>query len=101
MIIKLLEALRIAGTALGVFLAYYYGNSPEEVLRIMTPWFVGSIAGLSAIEGLFFGDKAAKEKGFEGRSNYQRQNAFCHWSRSLHIGTPMPTSPWYRFFACS
>lgn len=76
MIIKLLEALRIAGTFLGVFLAYYYGDSPEEVLRIMTPWFVGSIAGLSAIEGLFFGDKAAKEKGFEGRSNYQRQNAF-------------------------
>jgi len=54
MIIKLLETLRIAGTFLGVFLAYCHGDSPEAVLRIMTPWFIGSIAGLSAIEGLFF-----------------------------------------------
>uniref|UniRef100_B3EJ85 Integral membrane protein n=1 Tax=Chlorobium phaeobacteroides (strain BS1) TaxID=331678 RepID=B3EJ85_CHLPB len=76
MIIKLLEILRIAGASVGVFLAYYFGKSPEEVLCIMTPWFIGSVAGLSAIEGLFFSKKAAEEKGFEQGSNYQRQNAF-------------------------
>ncbi len=76
MIIKLLEVLRIAGACLGVFLAYYYGRTPEEVLRIMTPWLIGSIAGCSAIDGLFFGNEAAAEKGFEQGSHYQRQNGF-------------------------
>ncbi len=79
--IKLLEALRIAGCSAGIFLAYLYGQTPEEILRIMTPWFIGSIAGLSGIEGLFFGDRAAREKGFEVHSNYQRQNAF--WFLSI------------------
>lgn len=74
--IKLLEILRFTGCGVGVFLAYYFGESPEGILRIMTPWFVGSVAGLSAVEGLFFSGQAAAEKGFEEGSNYQRQNAF-------------------------
>ncbi|MCW8798638.1 MAG: hypothetical protein OQK66_06685 [Prosthecochloris sp.] len=81
--IKLLEALRIAGCSAGIFLAYLYGQTPEEVLRIMTPWFIGSIAGLSGIEGLVFGERAAREKGFEVHSNYQRQNAFWFLSIAL------------------
>jgi len=76
MIIKLLEVLRIAGACLGVFLAYYFGTTPEEVLRIMTPWLIGSIAGFSAVDGLFFANAAAAGKGYESGSNYQRQNAF-------------------------
>lgn len=74
--IKLLEILRFTGCGVGVFLAYSLGETPEEILRIMTPWFVGSVAGLSAVEGLFFSRQAAVEKGFEQGSNYQRQNAF-------------------------
>ncbi|WP_294347319.1 DUF6790 family protein [Prosthecochloris sp.] len=74
--IKLLEILRFTGCGIGVFLAYYYGENPEEILRIMTPWFVGSVAGLSAVERFFFSKEAATEKGFEKGSNYQRQNAF-------------------------
>ena len=81
--IKLLEILRFIGCGLGVFLAYYFGNTPEEILRIMTPWFIGSVAGLSGIEGLFFSEKAAQEKGFEKGSNYQRQNAFWFLSIAL------------------
>ena len=81
--IKILEALRIAGCSAGIFLAYLYGQTPEEILRIMTPWFVGSIAGFSGIEGLFFGRNAAREKGFEANSNYQRQNAFWFLSIAL------------------
>ena len=75
--IKLLEILRMIGSGLGIFLGYYYGDTPEEILRIMNPWLIGSIAGLSGIEGLFFGKAAAKEKGFEQGSNYQRQSAFA------------------------
>lgn len=45
-------------------------------MLLLPPWFVGSVAGLSAVEGLFFSGQAAAEKGFEEGSNYQRQNAF-------------------------
>ena len=81
--IKLLEILRFTGCGIGVFLAYYHGETPEEILRIMTPWFVCSVAGLSAVEGLFFSDHAAVEKGFEQGSNYQRQNAFWFLSTAI------------------
>ncbi len=81
--IKILEILRFAGCGLGIFLAYSYGETPEEILRIMTPWFVGSIAGLSAIEGLFFAREAAAEKGFEQGSNYQRQNSFWFFAVAI------------------
>lgn len=83
MIIKLLEIFRITGACLGVFFAYYYGTSPEEILRILTPWMIGSIAGCSAIDGLFFAKQAAAEKGFEQGSNYQRQNGF--WFLSVAV----------------
>lgn len=81
--IKLLELLRILGSCLGVFLAYWFGNTPEEVLRIMTPWLIGSIAGLSAIDGLLFADRAAAEKGYEAGSSYQRQSAL--WFLAITI----------------
>lgn len=75
MIIKILEFTRIAGTMAGIFLAYYYGDTPKEVLHIMTPIIVFSIAGLSGLEGLFFSSAASKAAGFEKGSNYQRQSA--------------------------
>ena len=65
------------GCGLGIFLGYYYGETPEEIIRIMNPWIIGSIAGLTGIEGIFFAKAAAKEKGFEYGSNYQRQSAFA------------------------
>lgn len=77
MIIKIIEGLRIAGTAFGVFWAYYVGESPEEILNIMVPWIIISIAGTSGIEGLFFGKLAASEKGYEQGSNYQIQSAIA------------------------
>ncbi|PLX05528.1 MAG: hypothetical protein C0598_14380 [Marinilabiliales bacterium] len=77
MIIKIIEALRIAGTAFGVFWAYYVGETPQEILNVMTPWVVVSIAGTSGLEGLFFGRQAAIEKGYEQGSNYQTQSAIA------------------------
>lgn len=77
MIIKLLEFTRIALTAIGIFMAYYYGNTPEEVLRIISPFVITAIAGLSGIEGLFFSKAASRAAGFESGSNYQRQSSFA------------------------
>jgi len=83
MIIKILEILRIVGTGLGIFLAYYLGDTPEEILRIMTPWIIGSIAGFSAIEGLLFAKKAAEATGYEQGSDYQKQTGFAFLSFAL------------------
>ena len=43
----------------------------------MTPVVVIAIAGISGIEGLFFGRKAPHAKGFETGSNYQKQSSFA------------------------
>ena len=78
MIIKIIEILRIAGATFGIYWAYNVGmsqpNPAEAVLHIMTPWIVFSIAGTSALEGLFFGKLSAKEKGFENDGNYAYQS---------------------------
>lgn len=77
MIIKIIEIIRIVATGLGVFLAYYYGETPQEVLHIMSPWVIVAIAGTSGLEGLFFGKQGAIEKGFERGGNYQIQSAIA------------------------
>jgi cytochrome b len=43
----------------------------------MIPLVIVIIAGLSGVEGLFFGEESAKNKGFETGSNYQRQSAIA------------------------
>lgn len=81
MIIKILEISRIVL----VGFAYYYGYSvgfqgeynPEAQLHVMIPIVIFALAGLSGIEGLFFPDAAAKAKGFEVGSNYQKQSAIA------------------------
>jgi len=83
MVIKILESLRIVGVISGYFIAYFTTDSPTEILHILTIWMIVSVAGLSGIEGLFFPDQAAKEKGFETGSNYQRQTAFFFLSMAL------------------
>lgn len=78
MIIKIIEAIRIAAATFGIFWAYYIGMStatPDvSVLHILTPWIIVSIAGTSAIEGLFFSKQAAAEKGFDDKGNYAIQS---------------------------
>jgi hypothetical protein len=77
MIIKIIEIIRIVATGFGVFISYYYGETPQEVLHLMSPWLIVAIAGTSGLEGLFFGKQGAKEKGFEQGSNYQTQSAIA------------------------
>ena len=80
MLIKILEILRIAGVSIGMYISYSIGMAtstpPESVLHLISPWVLVSIAGTSAIEGIFFGKQSAAEKGFEQGSNYQKQSAF-------------------------
>jgi len=83
MIIKFLEFLRIAGAVGGMFIAYYYGDTPEEALHIMTPILITAIAGLTGLEGLFFSSAGAKAAGFEVGSNYQRQSALAFLSLAI------------------
>ncbi len=78
MIIKIIEIIRIAGASFGIYWSYYIGMStstPEEsVLHLLSPWIIVSIAGTSAIEGLFFGKQAAAAHGFKDGGNYATQS---------------------------
>ncbi|MAZ93843.1 MAG: hypothetical protein HN336_08935 [Lentimicrobiaceae bacterium] len=78
MVIKIIEFIRIAGATFGTFWAYQVGMNTitpyESVLHILTPWLIVSIAGTSAIEGLFFGKQSAAEKGFVNDGNYAYQS---------------------------
>ncbi len=81
MIIKIFEILRILAVAAAFYFGYStgfdHGYHPEAQLHLMVPVIVVAIAGFSGIEGLFFGKQAARAKGFEEGSNYQRQSAIA------------------------
>lgn len=81
MLIKVIEIIRLIATSFGIFWAYYAGMDGDhpaaQVLHLMSPWVVAGIAGTSGIEGLLFGRQAAREKGFEQGSNYQKQSAIA------------------------
>jgi len=83
MIIKIIEITRIVATAIGVFVAYYYGETPQQALHIIVPWLLLAIAGTSGLEGLFFAKAGAEAKGFEQGSNYQTQSAIALLSYSV------------------
>jgi hypothetical protein len=81
MFLKSLDYLRIGL----VCLAFYFGNrigfadgyNPIAQLHFMIPVIIVAIAGISGLEGLFFGKQSAELKGFETGSNYQRQSAIA------------------------
>ncbi len=116
MIIKIIEIIRIAGASFGIYWAYYIdmstGTPAESVLHILTPWIIVSIAGTSAIEGLFFGKQAASEKGFVDDGNYAYQSRiallsyavlslvvyFANWGTNAEL-TIMLTFLFFMFFS--
>jgi hypothetical protein len=81
MIPKILDILRILSVSVAFFFGYMIGFkdgfNPEAQLHFMIPVIIAAIAGLSGIEGLFFGKQSAEAKGFEVGSNYQRQSAIA------------------------
>lgn len=81
MFIQLLDILRIALVGIAFYVGYDQGfgdtYDPVIQLHIMIPVVIVAIAGISGIEGLFFGRKAALAKGYETGSNYQKQSAIA------------------------
>lgn len=81
MIPKILDILRILSVSIAFFFGYMIGFNdgfhPEAQLHFMIPIVIAAIAGLSGIEGLFFGKQSAEAKGYEVGSNYQRQSAIA------------------------
>jgi hypothetical protein len=81
MVPKILDILRIISVSVAFFFGYLIGYkdgfNPQAQLHFMIPIIIAAIAGLSGIEGLFFGRQSAEAKGFEVGSNYQRQSAIA------------------------
>lgn len=81
MLLKLLDILRIAIVSAAFFfgyqIAYENGYDPIAQLHFMIPTIIVGIAGLTGLEGLFFGKQSAELKGFEVGSNYQKQSAIA------------------------
>lgn len=81
MIIKILDILRMVTVCVAFFFGYRIGYAngydPAAQLHFMIPVIIVAIAGISGIEGLFFGRESAAAKGFETGSNYQRQSAIA------------------------
>lgn len=79
--LKMLDWIRIIGVSVAFFLGYNIGFAegydPVAQLHLMIPITILAIAGLSGLEGLLWGKAAAKLKGFETGSNYQRQSAIA------------------------
>lgn len=83
MVIKVLEMVRIAIVCVAFYAGYNIGFGedgvyrPDTQLHFMIPVVIVAIAGISGLEGLFFGKQSAEMKGFETGSNYQRQSAIA------------------------
>ncbi|MCX6163503.1 MAG: hypothetical protein NTU73_01355 [Ignavibacteriae bacterium] len=87
MVPKILDILRIISVSAAFFFGYLIGYkdgfNPQAQLHFMIPIIIAAIAGLSGIEGLFFGKQSAEAKGFEVGSNYQRQSAIALLSYAI------------------
>jgi len=81
MLLKILDWVRIIGVAIAFYFGYQIGFAngydPVAQLHFMTPIIIVAIAGISGLEGIFFGRKSAELKGFETGSNYQKQSAIA------------------------
>lgn len=80
--LNLLDSLRILIVAVAFYVGYSIGFAESGYdavaqLHFMIPVVIVAIAGISGLEGLLFGDKAAAIKGYEQGSNYQRQSAIA------------------------
>jgi hypothetical protein len=71
--IKIFEILRWVGVFIGIFLAFYYGQTPEQQFNIMFVWITVSLAGLTGIN-LFFGKTSSEYSGYMSESGFKRQS---------------------------
>ncbi len=81
-LLNLLDTFRILAICITFYFGYSVGFSGDiynasAQLHFMIPLVIVIIAGLSGLEGLFFGEKSSMAKGFETGSNYQKQSAIA------------------------
>lgn len=80
-LLNLLDGLRVALVCAALFfgcqVGYTEGYNPIAQLHLMVSFIIVAIAGLSGLEGIFFGEESAKNKGFEVGGNYQKQFAIA------------------------
>ncbi len=100
---NILDIIRILIVCVAFFFGYQIGfdngYDPQAQLHFMIPLIIIAIAGISGLEGLLAGKKAAKAKGYESDGNYQRQSAigmlsytavsivvyFCKWGIAAEL----------------
>ncbi|MCF8033751.1 MAG: hypothetical protein K9K66_14805 [Desulfarculaceae bacterium] len=81
---SILEIVRWAGVGLGVFLANLWGGTPQAQFSLVCFWTVAPVAGLTGIESLFLGQRAAEQSGYgAGGAAYQRQSGLNNLALAL------------------
>lgn len=72
---RFLEIIRWAGVALGIFFAFYWDTNPQSQFAIFAIFTVIFLAGVTAIEGIFFSEGATLVSGFgDSGDGYRRQS---------------------------
>jgi len=84
MISNIIDVLRIlivfSAFFFGYLIGFRNGYNPVAQLHFTIPVLITAVAGISGLEGLFFGKKTAEAKGFETGNNYQKQSAIASLS---------------------
>jgi len=86
MVIKLFEFARYLFAGIGFYLAYLPNSSIYSSTNLLIIWVVIPIAGMTAIESLFFSKETALAKGREAGSAYQIQSGFNNLSVAIAGG---------------
>jgi hypothetical protein len=76
---RFLEVMRWAGVALGIFFAFFWGNSPQSQFSIFSIFTVIFLAGFTAIEGLFFREGGAEVAGYGDQGAGWRRQSRMHF----------------------
>lgn len=71
---RFLEILRWLGVVLGIFFAFLWGTGSVQQFNIFALFSVIFIAGLTAVEGLFFTKSASEVSGYGEGGAYHRQS---------------------------
>lgn len=81
---KLFEWSRIAGITAGIYFAYLLGNGdPGTTLHYLSFFVIIVMAGLTGIEGLFFGKASAESMGRQADPRYQKQSGGANLAFAL------------------
>ncbi len=81
---KLFEWSRIVGISAGIFFAYQLGNGdPKITLHYLSLFLIVVMAGLTGIEGLFFGKASAESMGRKSDPQYQKQSGGANLAFAL------------------